>query len=92
MADISISISGNAVSFTVSDADAERILAAYAAIFTTTGEDGAPVIPTAQETVVQIGKSIVAGLASNAIRHEQEQAAKAAAEAVPAIDATLVGS
>jgi len=91
MADISFSISGNAVSFTVSDADSARILAAYSALFTKPGEDGGePVVPGAQETVVEIGKSVIAGLASNAIRYEQEQAAKAAAEAVPAIDATIV--
>lgn len=93
MADISMSIGGNAVSFTVADADAARILAAYSALFTKPGEDGGePVIPTVQETVVEIGKSVIAGLASNAIRYEQEQAAKAAAEAVPAIDATLKGA
>lgn len=92
MADISISIGGNAVSFTVADADAGRILAAYTALFTKPGEDGTPVVPGAQETVVEIGKSVIAGLASNAIRYEQEQAAKAAAEAVPAIDATLKGA
>jgi|DEB19_MinimDraft_3_1074340.scaffolds.fasta_scaffold03232_12 hypothetical protein len=93
MADISMSIGGNAVSFTVADADAARILAAYSALFTKPGEDGGePVVPTVQETVVEIGKSVIAGLASNAIRYEQEQAAKAAAEAVPAIDATLKGA
>ena len=88
-----MSIGGNAVSFTISDADAGRILAAYTAIFTKAGVDGGePVVPTVQETVVEIGKSVIAGLASNAIRYEQEQAAKAAAEAVPAIDATLKGA
>ncbi len=93
MADISFSISGNAVSFTVADADAARILAAYSALFSKPGEDGGePVVPTVHETVVEIGKSVIAGLASNAIRYEQEQAAKAAAEAVPAIDATLKGA
>ena len=92
MADISMSIGGNAVSFTVADADVARILAAYSALFTKPGDDGAPVVPSAQETVVEIGKSVIAGLASNAIRYEQEQAARAAAEAVPAIDATLKGA
>lgn len=91
MADISISIGGTSAAFSLSDGDAGRILAAYTAFFTKAGEDGAPVVPDTQECVMLIAKSVIAGLAQNAIRHEQEQAAKAAADAVPTIDATLVG-
>lgn len=92
MADISLSIDGISVSFAVADVDASRILAAYTAILTRGGEDGAPVVPDAQAVVVEIGKGFVAGIAQTAIRYEQEVAAKAAADAVPSIDATLVGA
>lgn len=92
MADINISIGGTSAAFSLSDADAGRILAAYTALFTTQGEDGVPVIPDTQTCVMMIAKGVVAGLAQNAIRYEQEQAAKAAAEAVPTIDATLLTS
>lgn len=89
MADVSIGIAGTTVSFTIADQDAGRILAAYTAFFTTPGEDGTPTVPSPQEAVVEIAKSVVAGLAQNAIRYEQEQAAKSAADAVPPIDATI---
>lgn len=87
MADISLSIDGVSVSFTLADADAARILAAYTAILTKDGE-----APTSADVVTEIGKGFVAGIAQTAIRYEQEVAAKAAADAVPSIDATLVGA
>lgn len=88
MADISVSLDGVSVSFAVSDADAARIVAAYTAILTKEGADA----PTSADVVTEIGKGFVAGIAQTAIRYEQEQAAKAAADAVPSIDATLVGA
>jgi len=88
MADISLSLDGTSVAFTVSKADAERILAAYTALLTKPDSDA----PTTAQVVEEIGKGVVAGLAQTAIRYEQEQAAKAAADAVPSIDATLVGA
>jgi len=88
MADVSLILNGTTVSFALSDADAVRILAAYTALLAKPDADA----PTAQEVVTEIGKGVVAGLAQTAIRYEQEQAAKAAADAVPSIDATLVGA
>jgi len=90
MADISLSLNGISVAFTLADADMARIFTAYTALFTQDGADGTPAVPDAQAVVLEIGKGVVAGIAQNAIRHEQEQAAKAAADAVPSIDATLV--
>jgi hypothetical protein len=86
VADISVSLNGVSVSFAVSDADVSRILAAYTALLTKAEADA----PTSAEVVAEIGKGFVAGLAQTAIRYEQEVAAKAAAEAVPSIDATLL--
>ena len=88
MADVSLTLNGTTVSFALSDADSARILAAYTALLAKPDAD----VPTAQEVVTEIGKGVVAGLAQTAIRYEQEQAAKAAADAVPSIDATLVGA
>jgi len=88
MANISLSLDGTSVAFTVSDADVARILAAYTALLTKPDSD----VPTTAQVVEEIGKGVVAGLAQTAIRYEQEQAAKAAADAVPSIDATLVGA
>lgn len=86
MADISVSLDGVSVSFQVADADASRIVAAYTALL---AKDGGAV-PTSSDVVTEIGKGFVAGIAQTAIRYEQEVAAKAAADAVPSIDATLI--
>lgn len=88
MADISFSLDGAAVSFTLADADAARIVSAYTALLTKPDAD----VPSKQDVVTEIGKGFVAGIAQTAIRYEQEVAAKAAADAVPSIDATLVGA
>jgi hypothetical protein len=78
---VKLEINGISVSFTLSDADVSRILAAYAGVLSTESHEA---------TVEGIGKGVVAGLAQTAIRYEQEVAAKAAADAVPSIDATLL--
>lgn len=85
---ISFTLNGTSVSFAVSDADAARILAAYTALLTQPDVDA----PTTADVVTEIGKGFVAGLAQTAIRYEQEVAARAAAEAVPTIEATLLGA
>jgi hypothetical protein len=78
---VTLSINGISASFSLADVDSARILAAYGAILSAADEG---------ETVVGIAKGVVAGLAQTAIRYEQEVAAKAAADAVPSIDATLL--
>lgn len=89
MADVSIAIAGLNVSFTLSDADAGRILAAHTALFTTQDGDGTPVVPTPQDVVIRIAQGVVGQLAQTAVVHEQQIAANAAAMAVPGIDATI---
>jgi hypothetical protein len=78
---VTLSINGISASFSLADVDSARILAAYGALLEA---------PTSEEAVIGIAKGVVAGLAQTAIRYEQEQAAKAAADAVPSIDATLL--
>jgi len=90
MAVILIELASISTSFSLSDDDANRILAAYTATYTTQDENGADVVPTPTETVNQLAQEVVDGLAANAVRWEQTEASKTAVGAVTPIVPTIV--
>jgi hypothetical protein len=89
MATVLIELAGLSTSFTMDDNDANRILAAYTATYTTQDEEGNDVVPTPTETVNQLAQGVVDGLAANAVRWEQTEASKTAVGNVPNIVATI---
>lgn len=84
--------------FTLDDADAARILAAYTEIFTepAVDENGVPVldgngdptytVPTAAEVVNRLANDVVVSLGNQTRRHEQNKAAESARESVAEIN------
>lgn len=74
--------------FQISNANIARIIQAYTAVNTTLDEDGNPAIPTPAEVIAIIARGTVHGIANNAIRWHQEQAAKTAVGAIAPIEAT----
>lgn len=79
MATISIDLNGETTSFTLSDTDANRILAHYTTVFG----------GTQQEVVTHIAEICVDMLAASTTQAEKQAAALAAADAVTPIDITL---
>lgn len=84
MATFSISIGGTNVDFTLSDQDANRILTAFTAFYKEND-----ITPPVEQVVTRIAQEVINGLADRAIRWEREEAASAAAAAVPPIDAKV---
>lgn len=89
MATVSIELSGLNTSFTLEDVDAERILTAYTAMYTTQDEMGEYIVPTPEDTVNQLAEGVVQGLAANAVRWEQTEASTLAISSVAPITATI---
>lgn len=71
MATISININGFDVGFSLPDADAGRILAAHAKMFTS--DPGNP--PAPQDVVRMIARQVITQLAQTALAREQQDAA-----------------
>lgn len=84
MASFSIEINGTKVDFSLSDQDANRILTAFTAFY----KEG-ETLPTTTQVVTKLAQEVITGLADRAIRWEREEAASAAAAAVPPIDAQV---
>jgi adenosine/AMP kinase len=90
MATIQITMVGVETAFEIADADAARILQAYTAIYTTTDEDGQPVVPTPEQCVHMIAQGVVDGLAANTVQYDKVQASANASANVPPIDIVVV--
>lgn len=80
MATITFSVAGKSASFTLSDADSQRILNAYLATYT--------VQPTLQQLVKDIGAQFVSELVAFAVNREKAAALAAAATTVSDIPTT----
>ena len=85
MAQITININGLDVAFSLSDADAGRILAAHTAFYSQPNQPP----PAPQDVVVRLAQEVVTGLAERTLAWERDEAAAAARQAVPAIPATV---
>lgn len=93
MAELKLSIVGQQVgnyefSRQVSDADAARIVRAFAGIYGPVIENGKPRPRTAQEVVDEIAKGFLGGVLHQTAEWEQQQAAREAAAAVQPIVVT----
>ena len=89
MALITISMVGIETAFEIADVDAQRILTAFTAQYTTQGPDGS-VVPTPVETVHKIAQDVINGLAAQTVQFDKNNAAAEAAANVPPIDITVV--
>lgn len=86
MALITITMVGIETAFEIADADAQRILVAFTAQYTTQDEDGQPVVPTPEETVHKLAQDVIDGLAAQAVQFDKARAAaEAAANVAPIV-------
>jgi hypothetical protein len=90
MAHITITIADIEAAFEISDSDSVRILNAFQARYTTTGQDGESVIPSPVETVYKLAQDVIDGLAAQAVQHDKSIAATTAANNVAPISVTVM--
>ena len=91
MATFSVNVNGTSVNFSIADADAARIMAAYADMGSIKDPKTGLVTPIKPEKVIEnIANQAIDFLTKSTIRHEQAVAARAATVSVAPLVATLV--
>ena len=88
MVSYSVDFNGSVHTYTISDADAARIMTAYQAMLSKRGANGVVTVPNESQVIEAIAKTTVNQLIFAAQRYEQQEAAKAAAATVQPITIT----
>ena len=76
------------LAITYPDAQGTRIMNAFKTYWTTTDDQGNPVVPTNAEAIEKLRQAVVANVRDIVLRVERDAAVKAAADAITVVDAS----